>query len=81
MTRSNPNQQVPRAKEFRECFVPSPGYKFIIADYSQIELRLAAELVNIPPMAEQIAASFDTESDEYVIEQVKEYYPDLLENG
>ena len=31
-------------------------------------------------MAEQIAASFDTESDDYVIKQVKEYYPDLLEN-
>jgi hypothetical protein len=31
-------------------------------------------------MAEQIAASFDTESDDYVIEQVKEYYPDLLES-
>mgnify|MGYP006908315331 CR=1 FL=1 len=30
-------------------------------------------------MAEQIAASFDTESDDYLIEQVKEYYPDLLE--
>ena len=31
-------------------------------------------------MAEQIAASFDFEEDEYVIEQVKEYYPDLLES-
>ena len=30
-------------------------------------------------MAEQIAASFNTESDESVIEQVKEYYPDLLD--
>jgi hypothetical protein len=29
-------------------------------------------------IAEQIAASFDTESDDYLIEQVKEYYPDLL---
>ena len=31
-------------------------------------------------MAETISASFDTESDEYVIEQVKEHYPDLLED-
>ena len=30
-------------------------------------------------MAEQIAASFDTESDEYVIKLVNEDYPDLLE--
>jgi len=32
-------------------------------------------------VAEQIAASFDTEPDEYVIEQVKEYYPDLLDES
>lgn len=43
-------QQVPRGKEFRECFIPTPGYKFVIADYSQIELRLGAELINIPQM-------------------------------
>lgn len=43
-------QQVPRDKEFRECFIPTKGYKFIIADYSQIELRLGAELINIPQM-------------------------------
>ena len=29
-------------------------------------------------VAEVIAKSFETESDEDVIEQVKEYYPDLL---
>ena len=28
----------------RSCFVPPKGCKFIIADYSQIELRIAAEL-------------------------------------
>lgn len=42
---SNPNiQQIPRGKEFRECFVPGEGNKFVIADYSQIELRVAAEI-------------------------------------
>lgn len=41
----NPNvQQIPRGKEFRECFVPQKGSKFVIADYSQIELRVAAEI-------------------------------------
>lgn len=34
----------------RSCFIPAPGYKFIIADYSQIELRIAAELSNDPVM-------------------------------
>ena len=52
-------QQVPRDKEFRECFIPSPGYKFIIADYSQIELRLAAELVNIPQMIKAFNEGLD----------------------
>ena len=42
---SKPNlQQVPRGVEVRKCFVPAPGKKLIIADYSQIELRIAAEI-------------------------------------
>ena len=45
-------QQVPRSKQFRECFVASPGYKLVICDYSQMELRLLAELADIPEMQE-----------------------------
>lgn len=45
-------QQVPRSKNFRECFVASPGYKLVICDYSQMELRLLAELADIPEMQE-----------------------------
>lgn len=42
---SNPNlQQIPQDSAFRSCFTASPGYKFIVSDYSQIELRLMAEL-------------------------------------
>lgn len=42
---SNPNlQQVPRGKDIRSCFVPTPGNKLVVADYSQIELRVAAEI-------------------------------------
>jgi len=45
MTCSSPNiQQIPRSKEFRACFVVPPGRKLIIADYSQIELRVAADM-------------------------------------
>ena len=31
-------------------------------------------------MVQIIAENFDNKSDDYVIEQVKEYYPDLLES-
>ena len=55
-------QQVPRDKEFRGCFVPSEGYKFLIADYSQIELRLAAELIGIPQMIEAFQQGADLHS-------------------
>ena len=37
-----PLQQIPTQDQVRACFVPAEGHKFIIADYSQIELRVAA---------------------------------------
>jgi DNA polymerase-1 len=48
-TSSDPNlQQIPARTElgrsFRKVFVPTPGYKMFVADYSQIELRCAAAL-------------------------------------
>jgi DNA polymerase-1 len=39
-------------KMLRSCFVPAEGHKFIIADYSQIELRIVAELSKDPNMLE-----------------------------
>lgn len=43
MSCSDPNlQQVPRTDDYRRCFVARPGCVLIKADYSQIELRVAA---------------------------------------
>jgi DNA polymerase-1 len=49
MSSNNPNLQnipvrTPRGEEIRTGFVPAPGHKFVVADYSQIELRLMAHL-------------------------------------
>jgi DNA polymerase-1 len=48
---SNPNlENIQKKGEegriLRSCFIPPKGHKFIIADYSQIELRIAAEMSN-----------------------------------
>ena len=46
---NNPNlQQIPADSGFRSCFIASPNYKLITADYSQIELRIMAEVSGDP---------------------------------
>lgn len=49
LSSSEPNLQnipvrTPRGEAIRRGFVPAPGHKFVVADYSQIELRLMAHL-------------------------------------
>jgi DNA polymerase-1 len=45
MSCSGPNlQQLPRDKRYRKCFVAPPGRVLVKADYSQIELRIAAKV-------------------------------------
>jgi DNA polymerase-1 len=53
MSCSDPNlQQVPRGKAYRDCFRAPPGRVIIKADYSQIELRLAARISGDKAMLE-----------------------------
>ncbi|ANQ10688.1 POM1-like protein [Plasmodium coatneyi] len=39
-------QQIPRQKNIREIFIPQKDNIFIIADFRQIELKIAAEITN-----------------------------------
>jgi len=45
LSAASPNlQQVNRGKDFRSKFVAAPGNVLVVADFSQVELRVAAEL-------------------------------------
>jgi DNA polymerase I len=57
LSSSEPNlQNIPartaRGEQIRTAFVPAPGCKFLVADYSQIELRLMAHLSGDPAFIE-----------------------------
>ena len=57
LSSSNPNlQNIPirteLGREIRAAFVPRPGWKLLVADYSQIELRLLAHMSSDPLLVE-----------------------------
>ncbi len=57
---NNPNlQQIPADSGFRSCFIATPGYKLITADYSQIELRIMAEVSGDPAFLEAFQEDTD----------------------
>lgn len=54
-----PNLQNVGRGELREAFVPAPGHRFIVADYSQVELRAAAAIAGETKMIEAYRAGAD----------------------
>jgi len=64
LSSSNPNlQNIPirgeLGAEIRSCFVAEPGWQLVVADYSQIELRLLAFLAEEPPLLDSFRRGED----------------------
>jgi DNA polymerase-1 len=60
LSAASPNlQQVNRGKDFRSKFVAAPGYVLVVADFSQVELRVAAELSGEQRMIDAYLAGRD----------------------
>lgn len=64
LSSSNPNlQNIPirneDGKEIRRAFVASEGYKFLSADYSQVELRIMAHLSQDENLVEAFVKDYD----------------------
>jgi DNA polymerase I-like protein with 3'-5' exonuclease and polymerase domains len=60
MSCKNPNiQQVPHGEEYRRCFRAPEGRKFVISDYSQIELRILADFTADPGFVDAFNSGAD----------------------
>lgn len=65
---SEPNlQNIPirtsLGEKIRDCFVPEEGSRLVVADYSQVELRIMAHLSEEPKLREAFAAGDDVHRD------------------
>ncbi len=60
---SKPNlQQIPHDAAYRRCFTPAEGHKFVIADYSQIELRILADFSGDKKFIDSFVSGIDFHS-------------------
>ena len=62
------NQQIPRDSEFRQCVEAPEGWKIVDADFSQMELRLAAALAKDENMIQAFIRGEDLH--DYTAEQM-----------
>ena len=64
LSSSNPNlQNIPirteEGREIRAAFIPEPGWELVVADYSQIELRLLAHMSEDPVLVDSFSRDED----------------------
>jgi DNA polymerase I-like protein with 3'-5' exonuclease and polymerase domains len=62
-----PLHGIPREGGYRECFRPLPGYAFLIYDWSQVEVRIVAEICG----DENLINIFRTGEDVYIVVAIK----------